>query len=136
MDAVSPELMIFPQSNVAKLIAERLTKVKGTKHDVLKIPQGFQVVPITVCPAYMPPAKPKPVVTHGNDLWAIKDGEAIFTLPLVGVGQTYITVKHNGKSVAFGKSTLLGWQQNTEHMTIDLKMTIAVAKKRGLLIEG
>ncbi|CAA2141433.1 hypothetical protein [Hyphomicrobium sp. ghe19] len=136
MSALPAEPMIYPQRNVASLIAERLTTYKGKKHGVVQLPQGYQVVPITVCPDYMPPAKPKPVITTSKPVSVVglKEGEVLFEFDLVGEGITYITVFHNGKQMAFGKSTLLGWEKKDGNK-IALKMSAAVAKKRGLVSE-
>jgi hypothetical protein len=134
MSAAPAEAVFYPQRFVADQIADRLTKIKGQKHGVIKLPQGFQVVQITVCPAYMPPAKPKPVLkTNPVEQLVAKPGEYLMSFTLVGEGMTYITVSYNGKSMAFGKSTLLGWKKDEGSNTITLHMSTAVAKKRGLI---
>jgi len=125
---------VYPQRNVAAVIAERLSQIKGAKHGVVQIPQGFQVVPITVCPEYVPPTKAKPIATITKTMGeSLKEGEVVFSFPLVGEGLTYITVLHGAKQMAFGKTTLLGWEKDIVAGTIKLKMSASVAKKRGLL---
>src|SRR5262245_61297167 len=53
--------MIYQQANVAAMIAGKLSKSKGLKHEVHKVATGFQVVAIKKLPDYVPPAKPLPV---------------------------------------------------------------------------
>lgn len=130
---LATEQFVYPQRTVANAIADRMSKLKGVKHGVVQLPQGFKVTPIQVLPAYVPPSKPKPVQTTSlQSVAAPKEGEQVFNFVLIGEGITYITVLHEGKQKAFGKSTLLGWSKNDDG-TIALKMTTAVAKKRGLL---
>lgn len=129
--AATAEQFVYPQRTVAALIAERMTQIKGSKYDVVQIPQGFQVVPIQTNDGHVITSKPQPTDFKLPSL--LKDGEVEFSFQLVGEGITYITVMHEGKQKAFGKSTLLGWDKDVLTNTIVLKMTVAIAKKRGLL---
>lgn len=134
MSAALANPMIYPQRAVADQIAERMTAIKGSKYGVVKLPHGFQVVAITVCPDYMPPAKPKPILKMNADKFLVSNGDELtYTFKLVGEGLTYITVLVDGKQMAFGKSTLLAWAKVGEDM-IQLKVSKAVAKKRGLYL--
>jgi hypothetical protein len=52
--------MIYPDSITANMLATKLQETNGAAYTVTKVTLGYQVVKITPCPAYMPPAKPLP----------------------------------------------------------------------------
>lgn len=127
---------IYADKLVAELIANTLSKATGTPHTVVPVTTGHQVCPVKVLKPAVPPAKPLPVAkpeTKGKlaDM-KLKDGECLIALKFRGESPQYIDAwAKDGKPVSFGKSTLLGWEVAGEN--VHLKMTEAVAKKRGLI---
>ena len=129
--------MIYPQSNVATMIAGRLSKSKGTPYAVTKVTTGFQVAPVVK----VEPKKPLPIPTAAAQSAAPKTwtGIAYHTAKLRfrGESASYVDAWIDGKPVSFGKSTLIGWeveQEAGETMKwVVLRMPIPVAKKRGLV---
>jgi len=54
--------IIYETKNIASLILKKLVKRNPTnKYTMARVTAGWQVVPITQCPPFMPPAKPLPV---------------------------------------------------------------------------
>jgi len=54
--------MIYETKDIASIILEKLIKRNpSNKYTMAKVTAGWQVVPITQCPPFMPPAKPLPV---------------------------------------------------------------------------
>ncbi|MCO5157909.1 MAG: hypothetical protein M9945_14365 [Aquamicrobium sp.] len=137
--------MIYETQAVANMIAGKLTKNKGVKYDVYKVTTGFQVVPITVCKDYVPPAKPLPVAKPADlvkklqDEAAVPDSDKItLSFKFKNESNVYIDVfMPDGTVKSFGKSNILAYAINVEEgtstPTIQLTMTKAFAKKRGLI---
>ncbi|MBY0560041.1 hypothetical protein [Hyphomicrobium sp.] len=128
--------MIFPQRDVAAVIAARMQKHNGGKYDAIKLPTGWQVVPITVLPAYMPPAKPKPVAVSpakGDLTVGLKEtaDTVVLTFDLKSVTPAWVIVWRDGKEMSFGKTTLLDWKVDDDK--VHIKLTKKAAKYRGLL---
>lgn len=124
--------MIYPDKAVADAIAAKLMQTKGKKYEVFKVSTGFQVCPITVCKAYVPPAKPLPVKKPSfND--APSGDVVIVTMKFQAESPKYLSVVNDeGKLMHFGKGTLIDWEIE-DNKTVKLKMSKAVAKKRGLI---
>jgi len=54
--------MIYETQSVANTILNKLIKRNpDNKYTMAKVTAGWQIVPITQCPPFMPPAKPLPV---------------------------------------------------------------------------
>ncbi|MEY9560516.1 hypothetical protein [Sinorhizobium fredii] len=127
--------MIYAQKNIAHMIASRLTKSKGVDHLVRQVTTGFQVVPITKCPDYVPPAKPLPVkkpepIATGTTLPS--DDYVVIDLKFRGESKAYVDAwTAEGKPISFGKTTLIGWEIQGDKVL--LKMAKTVAQKRGFL---
>jgi hypothetical protein len=132
--------LIYPSNGIAAMIAGKLTKTKGLKHDVYKVTTGFQVVPVTVCQDYMPPKKPLPVMDGATLKKLIKDkaqagGDVLtFTFKFRGESAVYIDIwMEDGSPKSFGKSNLIDWEVSDDKATVVLQITKAIAKKRGLI---
>ncbi len=124
--------MIYPHPDIAAMIAGKLSKSKGGKYEVHKVTTGYQVVLVTQCPPHMPPAKALPFEskTPGRT-WAGVEF-VVVDLKFRGESKVYVDAwTAEGKQISFGKSTLIGWEIKDDR--VFLKMTKAIAKKRGLL---
>lgn len=129
--------MIYAQEDVAKAIASKLEAFKGTKYAVYKVTTGFQVCPVTVCKAYVPPAKPLPVKKPSFDE-VLPEDVVVVAMKFQHESPKYISVyKEDGSLMHLGKSTLIDWDvtigEGESTPTVKLKMTKKVAKKRGLI---
>ena len=117
--------MIYAQSNVAAMIAARLTKSKGVEYTVQKVTTGFQVAPINK----LPPVSPVPIV---NPVKTWEQGDALsIELKFRGESKSYVDAFVDDKPVSFGKSTLIAWEVKGDRVV--LRMPKATAKKRGLI---
>ena len=130
--------MIYAQESVAQAIAAKLEQVRGKKFAVYKVTTGFQVCPVTVCKAYVPPAKPLPVQKPSFESEEVTGDVMVFTFKLQKESPKYISVyKPDGSLMHLGKSTLIGWDisinEGESTPTVKVKMTNKVAKKRGLI---
>ncbi|MGK9084959.1 hypothetical protein KXR64_16585 [Brucella intermedia] len=139
--------MIYDTQAVANMIAGKLSKTKGVKHDVYKVTTGFQVVPVTVCKAYVPPAKPLPVTKPSEITKKIQtaaevaDSDKItLTFKFKNESNVYLDVfMPDGTVKSFGKSNILAYQIGPSSIVgetetlISLTMTKQFAKKRGLI---
>ena len=120
--------MIYSDKAVADAIAAKLMQTKGKKYEVFKVSAGFQVCPITVCP----PAKPFQVKKPSYN-GASSGDVVIVTMKFQAESPKYLSVVNDeGKLMHFGKGTLIDWEIE-DNKTVKLKMSKAVAKKRGLI---
>jgi len=138
--------MIYPQSNVAAMIAARMTKSKGFEYAVTKVVTGFQVAPKSNTPLLDALKKAKnegvkvtPMMKEFPDIFAPWKKLAIahdtmnFTLKYHSDSPKYVGAWFNGKPIYFGKTTLIGYERDFATNMVLLKMTQATAKKRGLV---
>lgn len=129
--------MIYAQEDVAKAIAAKMMQIRGKKYEVYKVTTGFQVCPVTVCKAYVPPAKPLPVQKTSFD--EVPSGDVVvIAMKLHNESPKYISVYKDDESLMhFGKSSLIAWEvtigEGESTPTVKLKMTKKTAKKRGLI---
>jgi len=146
--------LIYPQSNVAAMIAGRLSKSKGFAYTVRKVATGFEVLPLlSPTPAlsalkalvdadkakhahlynkvqYVPLTAPEP--PKSGVTWT---GETSVQLAFKFRGESpkYVDVWIDGVAKSFGKSTLISWDVKGNTGDVVVQMTKAHAKKRGLI---
>jgi hypothetical protein len=131
--------LIYPQKNVAAMIAGRLSKSKGVEYKVSKLAVGFLVEPTV---------KPEPKTVTNFAIQAANaesamakiveglkiDGSSYFQIemPVKSISKEWIHARHDGKAFWIAKSSLADWGV-TNPGFIKLVMTNAYAKKRGLI---
>ncbi len=137
--------LIYPQENVAALIAGKLGKSKGIVYEVKKVTTGFlvepapgQTIPISVVPdedfqIIMPvkTAQPKPPFKT----WT-QNGEFNIDMVFKSESKEWISAKYGDQTFWVAKKSLIGWQLVEEHLEPKkwrLTMSIPYAKSRGLL---
>lgn len=129
--------MIYAEKAVADAIAAKLTQVNEKKYDVYKVTTGFQVVPITVCKAYVPPAKPAPVMKL--NMAAEKEkapGEVIvlkYKLHMEHPKTIHIIAKSDGLVKWLHKSGMISWELFPEEGYVLIKYAKKVAEKKGVI---
>jgi len=139
--------LIYPQSNVAAMIAGRLSKSKGFAYTVRKVATGFEVLPL-VAPSMTPlldalkKAKEAgiviakaPIVAEPTKESVTWTGETSVQLAFKFRGESpkYVDVWIDGVAKSFGKSTLISWDVKGATGDVVVQMTKAHAKKRGLI---
>lgn len=140
----SSEKIIIPNQIEAKAMADYLMAQTGVKHDVYPLPSGFQIVPIKVLAAYMPPAVPHPVATpekikkHLMSAVMAKPVEnkdtMSFTFKFKGVANVYLDVIMPDNTVkSFGKTNLVDYTISEDKSEVTIIVTKQFAKKRGLI---
>jgi hypothetical protein len=94
--------MIYSRSNVAAMIAARLTKSRGVKYEVTKVDSGFRVAPV-------------PQVATVE-----------IAMELKSVAPQWLCAFYAGKNFWAPRSALISWDAGL------IKMSKAYAVKRGL----
>ena len=128
--------MIYPQSNVAAMIAGRLSKSKGFTYGVTKVATGFLVAPVKsgTLAAAVEAFQETIVVAKAEKTWTGEDA-VVVDMRFKSVSAEWICALHNDKPFWVAKNSLFGWDAKIvdgQHR-IFLKMPTAYAKKRGLL---
>lgn len=147
--------LIMPNETEAKTMADFLAEQTGVKHIVYTLPQGYQIVPVKVLEAYMPPAKPLPV--SKNSLFANaaakasplplkataeptkakegdKDKTVTLTFPMIRIAKVYIDVKMpDGTLKSISKNSIIDYEIHSSDQTVVIVCTKAFAKKRGFI---
>lgn len=92
--AIQTAKMIYPQQNVAQMILGKMRKrFPERKYEVMKVSSGWQVVGITKCPDYVPPAKPLPV--KKTEPKVLATGAVLVAVPLVKECPSYWQIAHS-----------------------------------------
>ena len=130
------EKMIYANEALAKSIKSLLNK-EGSRYTVYKVPQGYQVVPVTKLKPHMPPAKPLPLKGPGEGLLQeLADNEVFVKMQLRDISNAYLNGWHpvTGQLTSFGKTTLLSWEVSPDGADVTMRMLKRVATRRGLLL--
>lgn len=131
------EKMIYPSKTLAESIRALLSK-EGGRYAVYRVPQGYQVVPVTKLKPFMPPAKPLPLKKQGEGTASTLAGnEVLVKMKLRDVSSAYLNGWHpvTGQLTSFGKTTVLSWEVSADGNDVTMRMLKRVAAKRGLLVQ-
>jgi hypothetical protein len=128
--------MIYPQSNVAAMIAGRLSKSKGFAYGVTKVLTGFLVAPTAKVPtlaAAVDAFQAELLYPKVEKTWT---GEDTYTahLPFKSEGKEWLCARKDGKAFWVPKSALVSWEVNgIAPAILTFRMPVKYAQKRGLI---
>lgn len=140
-------LLIYPQKNVAAMIAGRLAKSKKIEYGVTKVATGFLVEPIAkpamhaVTSFIVQAAAAEAALAHAgmqvvDSLAKLAEADQFqITMPCKSISPGWIHARHDGKPFWIAKSSLQSFSAGDVHGVYSVTMTMptAYAKKRGLL---
>jgi uncharacterized iron-regulated membrane protein len=141
--------LVYPQKNVAVMIAERLSKSKGVEYGFTKVSTGFLVAPLGEKPqtktvtnfavqAVNAEAAIAELTTHAaSGFPSLGNGTLAVQMRCKSVSDQWIHATHEGKPFWVAKSSLVNWStfEKNFQMWVVLHMSEAYAKKRGLLVK-
>jgi hypothetical protein len=131
--------MIYADSKVANMILGKMKKRQPEETwELVKLPVGWQVARIQKLPAYMPSAKPAPVMVPEILAKAEEQGDFVaFSVPLADIKvETAKWFDFKGPKGSKGKDCvykghLIAWQIDQDAGLLHLKMPAKKAKEKG-----